>query len=265
MDYSSCLSKLWNNFHHARRQIRARPLLQRFRVLTFFAPTRELLKTSSHDINYVSPRVGYAQKPVNISVNSCKGSPKKEVQGGIGAEKLPFPKETWPRFGRDCNVWGSMPPNSSSWLPIRNWWWNALRNGEFFWGGVTVDHSAVIYASWKLCVSVWAGMPSSFLVAIIYTQTLTHSVSLVCRHVCMLGGAGCLVKLLCFFFFPSHVDVEFVWIESWVGRLRDFPSTWGAGLKPPSRFWNVLEQTTKTVPDPGMLLANWSDFWPHRK
>lgn len=191
--------------------------------------------------------------------------PKKEVQGGIGTEKLPVPKETWPRFGRDCNVWGSMPPNSSSWLPIRNWWWNALRNGEFFWGGVTVDHSAVIYASWKLCVSVWAGMPSSFLVAIIYTQTLTHSVSLVCRHVCMLGGAGCLVKLLCFFFFPFRVDVEFVWIESWVGRLRDFPSTWGAGIKPPSRFWNVLEQTTKTVPAPGMLLANWSDLWPHRK
>lgn len=140
MDYSPCLSKLWNNFHHARRQIRARPLLQRFRVLAFFAPTRELLKTSSHDINYVPPRVGYAQKPVNISVNSCKGSPKKEVQGGIGTEKLPVPKETWPRFGRDCNVWGSMPPNSSSWLPIRNWWWNALRNGEFFfffffWGG----------------------------------------------------------------------------------------------------------------------------------
>ena len=189
MDYSPCLSKLWNNFHHARRQIRARPLLQRFRVLAFFAPTRELLKTSSHDINYVPPRVGYAQKPVNISVNSCKGSPKKEVQGGIGTEKLPVPKETWPRFGRDCNVWGSMPPNSSSWLPIRNWWWNALRNGEvffssFFEGGVTVDHSAVIYASWKLCVSVCAGMPSSFLVAIIYT------LSLLGVQACLYAGRG---------------------------------------------------------------------------
>lgn len=145
-------------------------------------------------------RAGHAQLPINISVNSCEGSPKKEVQGGIGTQKLPAPKETWPRCGRDCNVWGSMPPNSSSWLPIRSWWWNALRNGEFF-GSNSRPQRCHLSPMKTVCLCLcWNAelVPGSHNS---HAQTLTHSVSLVCRHVCMLGGAGCLVKLLCFFFF----------------------------------------------------------------
>lgn len=148
-------------------------------------------------------RLGYAQIHINISVNSCKGSPKKEVQDGIGTQALPVSKETWPLCGRDCNVWGSMPPNSSLWLPIRSWWWNALRNGEFV---PRNGRPQCCHLSPKNCVSVCAGMLSLFLVAIIHT--------LVCKHVCMLGGARLPCKIAMFFFFCTNV--EFVWFESWV-------------------------------------------------
>lgn len=218
VDYFSCLSKLYNNVHHARHQIRARPLLHRFRVLVFGFISQPL-KTSSHgwvcslisfylmcfrwNISYVSTRVGYSQIPINISVNSCEGRPKKEVQGGIGTQKLPVPKETWPQCGRDCNVWGSMPQNSNSWLPIRNWWWNVQKNGEFFRNNSLPQYCHLSPMKTVCLCLCWNA--SSFLEAIIHTQTLTHSVSLVCRHVCMLGGAGCLVKLLCFCFLCTNV------------------------------------------------------------
>lgn len=117
------------------------------------------------NINYASTRI-----PVNIGVKSYEGCPKTEAQGGIGGEKLAVPEETWPRCGSACNAWARMHPNFSLWLLIRNWWWNAPRNGKlFFIIIIVVIRVLTVVQLLKthekcVCLCVYAGMLSSFMV-----------------------------------------------------------------------------------------------------
>lgn len=178
VDYSACLSKLlnhlsscasWNHPSSSAAELR-RPcvwmsegtvgnLQQGVKFFFHFQPA-----CFHRNINYASTRI-----PVNIGVKSYEGCPKTEAQGGIGGEKLAVPEETWPRCGSACNAWARMHPNFSLWLLIRNWWWNAPRNGKLFFIIIVVLRVLTVVQLLKthekcVCVCVYAGMLSSFMV-----------------------------------------------------------------------------------------------------